>query len=288
MRPSLATISDHQRDLRERGFCVIPGVVEPALVAELDRVSAERARRQSPEEAERQRYTGSLIGLELEPAFARLIAHPGILAALARLGWPRPRYMNGYIICKPAGGPGLYWHQDWWGWDHPLSYEALPPMVFAMCYLTDTRRENGCLRAIPGSHRRRHRLHDELPEAHTDRSDRGDGHGAEHAATPDEVDIAVRAGDLVLGDARVLHATHANCSDRHRTVITMWYIPDFAGMPDAMRGEIARQALRNPHSGQPHPSWPAEAEALVAPLRPEHPEPHLPYRWVQQPGPGLG
>jgi hypothetical protein len=278
---------DQARDLRERGSCVFPRLIEPELIAELAHVAVERAGRQTREEAERQRYTGSLIGLELEPAFARLIAHPGILAALARLGWPRPRYMNGYIISKPAGGPGLYWHQDWWGWDHPLSYEPAPPMLFAMCYLTDTRRENGCLRAIPGSHRRRHRLHDLLPDAHTDHSDRGDGAGPEHAIVAEEADIAVRAGDLVLGDARMLHATHANRSAARRTVITMWYIPDFAGLPEAMRMEIARQARRNPHSGQPHPPWPAEAEALVAPLRPEHPEPDRPYPWVQQPGPGL-
>jgi ectoine hydroxylase-related dioxygenase (phytanoyl-CoA dioxygenase family) len=289
MRPELSSSADRQlaQELRERGFCVVPRVVEPEFIAALDRVSAGHAQAQTPEEAERQRYTGSLIGLELEPIFARLIAHPGILGALGRLGWPHARYMNGYIICKPGGGPGLYWHQDWWGWDHPLSYESLPPMVFAMCYLVDTTRTNGCLRAIPGSHRRRHRLHGLLPEAHTDGSDRGGHDGPGHASADGEVDIAVRAGDLVLGDARVLHATHANRSDRHRTVITMWYIPEYDGLPDSMRREIARQARRNPHSGQPHPSWPEAAEALVAPLRPEHPEPLTPYPWVQQPGPLL-
>jgi ectoine hydroxylase-related dioxygenase (phytanoyl-CoA dioxygenase family) len=38
------------------------------------------------------------------------------------------------------------------------------------------------------------------------------------------VDVEVKAGDLVLGDARLLHAAHANNSDRRRTLITMWWV----------------------------------------------------------------
>lgn len=284
--PTLAATAA-ARAMRDRGFCVCPGLIEPSLISELASLALAHALRQSPEEAERRRYTGSLVGLELEPAFARLIAHPGIIAALAGLGWPSPRYMNGYIISKPPGGPGLYWHQDWWGWDDPLSYRPEPPMVFAMCYLDTTTRANGCLRAIPGSHRRRHPLHDLVPGAHTVGSDHGDDDGPGHAAAAGETDVAVHAGDVVFGDARVLHATHANRTDRARTVITMWYIPTYDSLPERMRIEIARQSRRNPHSGDPHPEWPAEAEAMVSALRPRHPGPHVAYPWVQQPGPAL-
>ena len=42
--------------------------------------------------------------------------------------------------------------------DEPRAYSDLPPQLFAMFYLTDTSPRNGCLRVIPGSHRKRHRL----------------------------------------------------------------------------------------------------------------------------------
>ena len=92
--------------------------------------------------------------------------------------------------------------------------------------LFDTQRENGCLRVIPGTHRKRHPLHAE-GVIHDD---------AQKLATqdlshpvfqswPDEVDIPVRAGDLVIGDSRIFHAAHPNDTDEPRTVITLWYHP---------------------------------------------------------------
>ena len=45
--------------------------------------------------------------------------------------------------------------------------------------------------------------------------------GTETAAA---VDVCVQPGDVVLGDARLLHAAHPNCSAERRTGITLWYI----------------------------------------------------------------
>ena len=41
-----------------------------------------------------------------------------------RLGLQGTRFSSGYVISKPAGGPALFWHQDWWGWRHPISREG--------------------------------------------------------------------------------------------------------------------------------------------------------------------
>ena len=98
-------------------------------------------------------------------------------------------------------------------------------MIFLMYYLEDTSRHNGCLRLLPGSHRRRLDLHD-LGVAHE-----VDINSMENSADPrfldhdGEVDVPVRAGDLVVGDARMFHAAHSNESDQRRTVITIWFLP---------------------------------------------------------------
>ncbi len=280
---TLTSNLDLELDLQRDGACVFRGVRPSKLLDRIDPICSALADGQGDEEARRQRYTGSLIGLDQDPCFASLIAHPGILTGLASLGWRAPKFMNGYLISKPPGGPALYWHQDWWGWDDALSYRAAVPMAFVMVYTCATSPANGCLRIIPGSHRRRIDLHDQLPEAHTRTASAAEAEGPAHGDHPLAVDVPVRRGDVVIGDARVLHATHANRSAARRTVITMWFIPDFAGMPESMRSEITRQTWENPHrAGQGH-QWPAEAERLVAPLRPDHPAPWNTYRWVQQP-----
>ena len=101
-------------------------------------------------------------------------------------------------------------------------------------YLVDTTPSNGCLRVIKGSHLNRHPLHDILPNAHGEALQRVDD--ADHPAYQHfsgEVDISVKAGDLVIGDSRLLHASHGNRSDERRTVSIGQYI--MQGMSIQMR-----------------------------------------------------
>ena len=76
---------------------------------------------------------------------------------------------------------------------------------------------------IPGSHRKRHELHDQIPTPHDNEvqqmTDLSDATFSEH---PDCVDIEANAGDLVLVDARLLHSTWSNESDERRTLLLHW------------------------------------------------------------------
>ena len=86
--------------------------------------------------------------------------------------------------------------------------------------MSDTTRENGCLRVIPGTHRKRIPLHDVLPDAH----------GSEIQAIndldhpifmdhPDSVDVPLTSGDLIIADARLLHAAWPNQTAQRRTLV---------------------------------------------------------------------
>jgi ectoine hydroxylase-related dioxygenase (phytanoyl-CoA dioxygenase family) len=262
-------------DLREHGVTVVPGVLDRAM---LERVRARVATLLANLPAEHRaarRATGSLVHIAADPFFAELIAWPAALAALERLGLPDARFSSGYLISKPPGGPPLFWHQDWWGWDDPLSYQPEPLQVFLMYYLADTDPASGCLRVVPGSHRRRHALHDILPDAHEGELSRaGDLAHPAFRTAPGEVEVPVAAGDLVIGDARLLHAAHANNGAAERPLITLWYHPRFAGQPPAIRARVARVLRRegvdtDPGGAVAAPfpdSWPAEARARIAPL----------------------
>lgn len=159
----------------------------------------------------------------------------------------------------------LFWHYDWFAWDDPVSYAPEPGQIFAMYYLQDTQPENGCLRAIPGSHRRPNPLHLLLDEPHSAALTAAqDMQAPEFSTRPDEVDVAVRAGDLVLGDARLLHAAHANSSEHRRSLITIWYQPDFDGLPEAVKASMVAKLHR------PAENYPAAARAKLEALWPDY------------------
>ena len=83
-----------------------------------------------------------------------------MLAALAQLGFAQPKFGHGRIISKPPHSLPLFWHEDGRFGDDPVSYPWQPIQCFLMFYLNDTSAQNGCLRVIPGSHLKRHSLHD--------------------------------------------------------------------------------------------------------------------------------
>ena len=151
-------------------------------------------------------------------------------------------------------------------------FEAKPPQVFCMYYLTDTHRDNGCLRVIPGSHTIYNPLHDVIAAPHSEELGRAENMDrAEFQPRPDEIDLQINAGDLVIGDARLLHATHANQSDQRRTVLTLWYQPDYGSLPERVKAQMVAKT---------HPlaeAWSMDAKAMVQALYPVYDgdvEPH--------------
>ena len=266
--------------LIEDGFCVFEKVLDAEMVRRVEDTSNHVLDAQDPEHFEKQKSTGSLATVFEDPFFVDLITRPAALAALKSLGFDRATFYSGYIISKPPHSPPLFWHQDWFGWNDPVSYKPLPQQVFLMYYLVDTTPSNGCLRLIPGSHLKRHIMHDAVPMAHTEDLQRASDpdHPAFHHAEG-EIDIAVKAGDLVIGDARILHSAYANRSDDRRTVITLWHHPLFYDLPDSMRAHLAISRVPN--------DWPEEARNRLLPLRAVYDGEAEPMELNRVPGPEL-
>ncbi|MGI9491788.1 MAG: phytanoyl-CoA dioxygenase family protein [Geminicoccaceae bacterium] len=279
-----------RQKLLDDGYCVIESVLDSHTLDNIKRISAEALQGTSAEHRSQNRSQGSLINIADDPGYAALIGHPKARKAMTQLAFPDPRFSSGYLISKPPAGPPLFWHQDWWGWDDPMSYTDEIAQVFFMYYLTDTSPENGCLRALPGTHRKRHALHD-ADEAH--------GEGLSRVDDPDhhlyrdiegEVPVPVRAGDLVIGDARLLHSAYANRTDQERSLITLWYHPNFNALPAGMRARIREVFDRKGVDTDPGGAeamtlddWPDQAKAMVKDLLPPF-EPGLqPHAWNRVP-----
>jgi phytanoyl-CoA hydroxylase len=140
---------------------------------------------------------------KLSSRFREALAHPRIVAALTSLIGPNVKCMQSMLFIKHAGKPGQAWHQD---------EDFIPTrdrsLTAAWIALDDATIDNGCLWAIPGSHRsgvlwplRRHANpeYDAIPEAFDFPYEDGD-------ARP----IEVAMGSVVFFNGYLLHKSLAN------------------------------------------------------------------------------
>ena len=252
---------EKRKQLDEKGFCIVPGVLSAQFLDELRNVTQSILEKLPQEHEQDNRSTGSMVSVYEHPIFAELIALPEALAALQSLGYTTAGFSSGYIISKPPKSPRLFWHYDWAGWDAPESFTTQIPQVFCMYCRTDTRPENGCLRVVPGSHVNDNELFPMLDEAHTPELLRAaDPNRPAFSDRPDEVDVPITAGDLLIGDSRLLHAAHANESDARRTVITLWFHPDMHALGERLQAFIGDMV------SEPPASWPEEARKKTEPM----------------------
>ena len=87
----------------------------------------------------------------------------------------------------------------------------------------DSDADNGCMRMIPGTHK--FPLHEMVPS--DDNSVLGSRIPPEAIADLEEsaVDLVLKAGDVSVHAAEIVHGSHANHSNRRRGGLTIRYIP---------------------------------------------------------------
>lgn len=277
------------RELEEKGYIHAPGMLPPMLVESLRMRAHATLFREKQEARDAVKSNGSLIHLSDNPEYADIVGLKDIELLLRDCGATDPRWTGGFLISKPGGGPPLFWHQDWWGWDDSSAYDARAHQLFVMIYLTDTRPENGCLRVIPGSHRHDHPLH-HLATAHSEgMQSYDDPTNPAYADHPDQVQVAVRAGDVLVGDARLIHGAFANRTDEERPLLTLWYMPHWSSMPPGMRALAYQGYMRNDdiRASVARPAtpldWPEPLRRRVAHLLPPDDGGVAPMRWNRTP-----
>lgn len=148
------------------------------------------------------------------------------------------RWISGYVSIKEPRTPPLWWHQDWWCWDHPVSFRPAPAQLALLIYLSDTNTENGALRVLAGSHRLSSPIHSLLPEAHGDSATELDAANPALADLAQQTTLSARAGDAVALDYRLLHGTHENASDQRRDALLLTFAPSWRELPDDVRGHL--------------------------------------------------
>jgi len=242
--------AEEGRELRDflckNGYCVVPNVLTPEFAEEL-RVETARLNSELPHNPG-QRYQGTHLDIRYDdnPHYDKLVKWPPARQALEAMGMDDFQGAGGLIVLtKEPKAPTLYWHQDWMHWNDPLSLTPWPQTMFLSYYLQGLTRENGCLQVIPGSHLRRTPLHDDLEpllgrgehgavlvkEISTDESKKAADAASpkQHAPPlfnedrPDAVDVFAGPCDLVIADARILHAARHNSTEETRDLLLLWH-----------------------------------------------------------------
>ena len=237
------------------GYGVVRGVVGDDVLRAA-RAEAERALR-APAVEGCERPHNRLVPLRWNDALVDLLLSrsraAGAVADVTRAD--DPRWISGYLSVKEPRSPALWWHQDWWCWNHPVSLRAAAPQVALLLYLSDTSERSGALRVLPGSHRRSVPLHAVLPEAHR----RGEGLPLDHPALddqPEQVTVPVRAGDGVVLDYRLLHGTHPNASADRRDCVLLSFTPSWRTLPTDVRAHLIQHlALPGDDERAPPTAW---------------------------------
>ena len=248
--------------LVEQGYAIVPGLLADPLLGELQHWS-QQVFDTMPVDP-KYRYQGSDIHVYApriwekmdaepdqkhfaDPIVEKIIDYAPQKQVCAELGLEnlQPRD-NIILLSKPAYGPPLYWHQDFMNWNHPEAAAPWPTVIFLSYYMSDTTRENGCLRVIPGTHRKRIPLHDILPDAHGPEIQAIDD--LDHPIFmdhPDSVDVPLTSGDLIIADARLLHAAWPNQTAQRRTLVLAWHsVFSFPQPPSWWTGDVP-EAVRN-------------------------------------------
>jgi hypothetical protein len=222
MTPEQALQARHQ--LTADGYCVIDDILPEAFLEEL-RQETDRLL-DAVEHPPHWKYQGSDLHIRGRDnaLIDRLDRWQPARDALEAMGLGDFTSHSAFIILsKPPGGPALYWHQDWTQWNDPISAAPWPQYIFLSYYLVDTTLTNGCFRVLPGTHVKRISLHDRLLTAHAQESYFAPESDSDlFGDPPGAVDVPVKAGALVIGEGRVLHAARANQSDRRRTLLLGW------------------------------------------------------------------
>lgn len=210
---------------RERGFTAVNGVLPAEQVAELqavtdDFVEQSRAATEHTDvfdlEPDHTPAAPKLRRLKephlIHEAYDRVLRDAGIVEMTSQLVGTWAVRTHGTKLNMKSGefGSPVHWHQDWAFYPH-TNDDVLAVGVA----IDDMTRENGCLLAIPGSHR----------GPILDHNQDGAFVGAitEPIDTADAEPIEVAAGGISIHHVRTLHGSLPNTSEAPRRLLLLMY-----------------------------------------------------------------
>lgn len=233
-------------EYRERGFVTVPQVLDPSLVSALRDATNrlwEAGRSLTAKTshydlsaghcAQNPRIRRMSSPTELDPLFEQAAFDSALGDIAADLIGGAVKFYHSKINFKlPDGGEEIGWHQDW-----PVFPHTNANLVALSVPLTPSRKANGCLRTIPGSHRGGARSHWAGGRYVLNCNE---SMSAEELAAAE--DSEVDPGDVVAHHGLVVHGSAPNPS---RDIRTTWIIQYAAADAFAYTAPVIDSRHRN-------------------------------------------
>jgi ectoine hydroxylase-related dioxygenase (phytanoyl-CoA dioxygenase family) len=149
----------------------------------------------------------------------RIATHPGIADLVEQIIGPDIILWGSTVFYKkPLKGPETAWHRDGQVWPiEPL--ETTSVWIAA----SESTRENGCLRVIPGSHTQR-KVGEHVFEDRTDMIVRRSLSKTEFDESQ-AVDVELEAGQMVIFDVYTVHGGRHNTGTKERAGYSLRFMP---------------------------------------------------------------
>ncbi len=168
-------------------------------------------------------HGGPPYGVKGHAAFDAIARDSAVLDMVAAVIGPDVILWLSHLFCKLPDTPrAVPWHQDGQYW--PIRPWATCTVWLA---LDKVDRENGAMRVVPGSHRRRDWAHhaDASPDLTLNQVI-----GDDQLAEQDTRYIELEPGQASLHDVGIVHGSAANRSGRRRAGLALRYMPATSGL----------------------------------------------------------
>ncbi|MDE0300179.1 MAG: phytanoyl-CoA dioxygenase family protein [Candidatus Poribacteria bacterium] len=153
-----------------------------------------------------------------DPFWVRFVSDHRLLDVAESLVGPNIAFFAAdYIAKKPRTGQALLWHQD-------ANYWPLEPMEVVTIWfaVSESNRENGCVKVIPGSHRLGLLEHFAETRIVNVLSSEVDLSGIDESKAEY---VELNPGDISVHHPHTIHGSEANISDRWRRGGSIQYLP---------------------------------------------------------------
>ena len=159
--------------------------------------------------------------LVTDPFMHRLVSDDRLVDIAEQFLGPNVAMWAAHYIAKPPQhGQEVLWHQDG-------SYWPLEPMEVATLWLaaTESTRENGCMRVLPGTQNNRLLSRREMVDVDDGKNVLSSGIHPSQIDDSHVVDLELNPGDVSIHNPKIIHGSKSNTSDKWRIGLTLRYIP---------------------------------------------------------------
>ena len=223
-------------EIRDRGFCVLPGVISESRCEQIAASVSQTVERLSQQYPSPEQI-GFVPGLiNHDQSFAEYLAAPRVLDLCEELLGHNIRITFTSAIINHPGNHRGNWHSDWPFNQSNAGHVAAPypdriMHLTTLWMITDFTLDNGATLIVPGSHRE-----SSNPTA-------ADWDGPTNEPFSAEYSALGSAGSVLVMDSRMWHATSPNTTDADRVALAVRYGPWWLDTEILRPGSATRQQM---------------------------------------------